>query len=102
MVGGTVIEVLVMANRVYINCQDREYGGECAIFVERNGNSEQIRRGDCVWWQGRYALWTPWANEGKPWLQCGVDFDIQIPRIGYSGVPHPAQGLVDRAFADRT
>ncbi len=36
-------------------------------------------------------MWTPGGSVkvgGAP-LKCGVDYDIEIPRVGYSGVPHP-------------
>lgn len=88
MVGGTVIEVVDLATKVYINCVDKPRGrkkaDECAIYVERNSDSEQIDIGDIIWWQGQFAYWTPLNN-----LVCGRGYDIKIPRIGYSGVSRP-------------
>ena len=105
MVGGQVIEVCdhpTERNKIYVNVADRPHSklNECAIYVERNENSERIELGDDLWWQGRYAMWTPQANrlsdqesEAKG-HKCGVDYDIQIPRIGFSGVNHPHHSSV--------
>lgn len=93
MVGGTVIEVVDLATKVYVNVADRPYSKreECAIYVERNADSEKIQIGDALWWQGDVAMWTPQENRlaGMRDLKCGVDYDIQIPRRGYSGVSQP-------------
>ncbi len=94
MVGGTVIEVVDLATKVYVNCADRPYNKteECAIYVARDDNSQKIEIGDGIWWQGNKAMWTPAANRTndrqakKRKLKCGVDYDIVIPRIGYSGI----------------
>lgn len=104
MVGGTVIEVAddpARPNVIYVNCADKPRGRRiadtCAINVERNADSERIEVGDSVWWQGRWAMWTPQANRvsseesERRGLKCGKDFDIQIPRVGYSGVKHPSR-----------
>ena len=100
MVGGQVIEVCDHPedrNRIYVNVADRPYKRlkECAIYVERNEDSERIQIGDSLWWQGRSAFWTPQDNrvsdeeaDGRG-FRCGVDYDIQIPRVGYSGVNYP-------------
>lgn len=102
MVGGIVKEVLLRGDKVWVNARCTTYRDECAIYVVRNSDAERIRVGDSIWWQGRMAMWTPYENTQRPEaeLRCGVDFDIQIPRIGYSGVVHPAQRLVERAFAE--
>lgn len=85
MVGGTVIEVITLEDRIWINCRDSNQGrkDECAIYVERNAHSEAIRAGDVVWWQSQHAMWTPISADLR-----GFE-DIKIPRIGYSGVPRP-------------
>ncbi len=76
MVGGTVIEVAFVDDRVFVDCADYREGCKhpdtCAIYVERNSTSEQIQIGDLLWWQGEYAYWGP--------------DDIPIRRRGYSGV----------------
>lgn len=85
MVGGMVITTIEDRDRVYVNC--RGIGSErrdtCAIYVERNADSEQIRAGDNVWWQGKWAMWTPADRRVV---------DRQIPRRSYSGVQSPYAG----------
>lgn len=104
MVGGIVIEVSEVKDQpdvLFIDCRDRTYSKDtCAIFVEKNATSEQVQIGDRIWWQGCEAMWTPDANLGKT-CNCrehddcssrsGVDYDIRIPRVGYSGVNHPVR-----------
>ncbi len=107
MVGGIVIEVASVRDRpdvLFVDVADRAGGPKsknqtCAIYVEKNPTSEKIEIGDSLWWQGRFAMWTPLANR-KPLCdhehhyscqRCGVDYDIKIPRVGYSGVTHPAR-----------
>lgn len=80
MVGGTVIETIDTGDRVWVNCQDREHGDTCAIYVERTAESRSISRGDHVWWQGRHAMWTPRRRSFN---------DRRLVRIGYSGVTRP-------------
>lgn len=100
MVGGTVIEVVDIPDRpdvLFVDCADMpgRYSRKpdtCAILVERNENSEKIQVGDKIWWHGRFAMWTPRDNEGS---RGGVDYDIKIPRVGYSGVEHPLRKAMD-------
>lgn len=101
MIGGTVIEVVDLATKIYINCIDRpkgrSKGDQCAVYVERTPNSEKIEIGDAIWWQGGLVMWTPSCNlesggRKQKDLICGIDYDIQIPRRGYSGVSHPFNG----------
>lgn len=95
MVGGMVITVIEdgARGRIYVNC--RGTGSEkretCAIYVERNADSEQIRPGDNIWWQGKWAMWTPADRRVV---------DKEIPRRSYSGVNPPATftGLHERLY----
>lgn len=81
MVGGMVITTIEDGDRVYINCVDRIHPREmCAIYVERNADSEQVRPGDSIWWQGKWARWTPADRRVV---------DKEIPRRSYSGVKSP-------------
>lgn len=93
MVGGMVITVIGdgARDRIYVNCQERRTAGEpqrrgrrdtCAIYVQRNADSEQIRPGDDVWWQGKWVMWTPADRHVV---------DKQIPRRSYSGVKPPVK-----------
>jgi len=97
MIGGVVIEKIVLSDRVWVMCVERHElcHDKRALYVERNAQSERINPGDSLWWQGKVAMWTPYSirtNHGlKNAMQfrCGVDYDIEIPRIGYSGVSRP-------------
>ena len=98
MVGGNVKEVLVGTDKVWINCQDK-YGDTCAIYVRRDVKSELVTPGDSVWWHGIWAMWTPKSRKGTPTCnhrghdncksKCGIDYDIKLIRVGFSGVSRP-------------
>lgn len=101
MIGGTVTETIHLPDRIWVNTvdDDEKRNDHCAIYVERNDKSERIKPGDSVWWQGGNAMWTPYANrgcnrpQGAPEQRGGVDYDIRIPRIGFSGVKRPERKL---------
>lgn len=96
MVGGKAIEVADVKERpgvIFVDVADRGGGRRtdtCAIYVERNSNSEKIEIGDSLWWQGGWAMWTP-ATYRQGSGKCGVDYDIKIPRVGFSGIKHPTR-----------
>jgi hypothetical protein len=91
MIGGIVTETIRLADRIWVNCvsSEEKSNDHCAIYVERNSQSERIKPADSFWWQGCYALWTPYENKGKSGNRPGRDCDIRIPRIGSSGVSKP-------------
>jgi hypothetical protein len=95
MVGGSVIDHVILLDKVWVNCREDCSGSECAIYVERTDRSRSISEGDMIWWQGGYAFWTPSFNrvseeEGrKRGSKCGIDYEIKLKRIGYSGVGRP-------------
>ena len=93
MVGGNVTEVRVVdAECLWVNCESTQHAGQfCAIQIERTEQGEKVEAGDMLWWQGRYAMHTPQENRKRPEdeLRQGVDYDVQIPRASYSGVPRP-------------
>ena len=78
-VGGKVTEVIVQEDRVYIDTDDS--GDKCAIFVERDKNSEQVAPEDIVWWQGNDAYWTTADRE--------TVVERTLKRRGFSGVNRP-------------
>ena len=100
---GNVIEVLHLQDRVWVNCGGKD-GSQCALYLERNEKSEQVKAGDCLWWQGRAALWTPSWYTGpivggrKDGL--GTFWDIELPRVGYSGANHPAKSMIESAYKE--
>lgn len=82
MVGGTIVDIVkVHDHKWWVNCAehfDRLQPDQCAIYLDPQG--EPLEVGDALWWHGTYALWTP-ADRSRT--------DVQLPRIGYSGVGHP-------------
>jgi len=99
MVGGTVVETIILEDRVWVNTVDNDEtrNTQCAIYVQKNEKALRISPGDSVWWQGGSAMWTPYLNRGAVRKQRGetkeqrggIDYDIRIPRIGFSGVSRP-------------
>jgi len=93
MVGGIVIETVTLKDRIWVNCVDEaeNRNGKCAIYVKRNPESERIKPGDGVWWQGGSAMWNPYGRtkQSSAGGKSGIDYDIRIPRIGFSGVFRP-------------
>lgn len=98
MIGGMVIEVIdnVMGRPdvIWVNVMDtqppkRKRFDMCAIYVDKNETSLQIRAGDSIWWQGNIALWTP----RKVKESGDGEYDIHIPRVGFSGVQRPDLAL---------
>lgn len=97
MVGGTVIEVVAGESRVWVNVRDDAHPREsCAVYLELAG--VVVCPGDALWWQGGLCYWTPKANraaecEHREHVTClqeaGVDYDIPIRRVSYSGVGRP-------------
>ena len=78
-VGGKVIDVIILKNKVYIDTIDHK--DKCAIYVERDINSEKVSVNDIVWWQGKKAYWT--TSDRK------THIEVTLNRIGYSGVDKP-------------
>lgn len=97
MIGGTVTEVLKLKDRIWVNCVEDNSESKCAIYVVRNDKSENIKPSDSVWWQGSWAMWTPYKYRGndprKPSYvkgrKAGKEYDIKLQRIGSSGVSRP-------------
>ncbi len=77
-VGGKVIDHKIFDEKVYINTDD---GSQCAIYVERDANSEKVQSGDIVWWQGDRAFWTTKDRKSQ--------VETVLKRRGFSGVPYP-------------
>lgn len=91
MVGGVVIETrTIHSGKVWVNVEERPLNGShkpgtCAIYVNPACVDlfvrANIQRGDSIWWQGEYAMWTP---KGLIPL-----VDVRLRRIGFSGVAAP-------------
>jgi hypothetical protein len=95
MVGGTVVETIIvpaqiendvdelrfgmeLEARVWVNVRDR--GDECAVFVADSPAARSISEGDTLWWQGGEVFWTPKSRAFA---------DKPLRRIGCSGVARP-------------
>jgi len=90
MIGGTIIEIIELRDRFWVNCQDAVSPSQCAVFVSKTVHARCISEGDALWWQADQCYWTPACNMKRlKVLQCGVEFDIKIPKIGFSGMPRP-------------
>jgi hypothetical protein len=77
MIGGKVINVhdgggCFDGNNLSVRCVEKR---------RSDGISVTVGIGDSVWWQAGWIMWTPEASDR---LACGVDFDIQLPKVGYS------------------
>lgn len=95
MIGGTVIETIILSDRVWINCNEKNSSSECAIYIKHTAKSECVSEGDTVWWQSSVAYWTPsFYKQGTG--KCGKDCDIQLDRIWFSGVGRPNQTTEDK------
>ena len=106
MVGGVVIGI-TRSERTHVNVADCPHypkhgrGDECprpdtcCVYVEeritnRNkregplGEKVEISIGDSIWWQSGLCYWIPKENYGRDDGRCGVDYDIPLPKLGYS------------------
>lgn len=91
MVGGIVIETrTINSTKVWVNVEERPRTGShkpdvCAIYVnpvvEQPRMRVNIQRGDSLWWQGEWAMWTPEPDR--------TFIDLRLKRIGFSGVSTP-------------
>lgn len=90
MVGGTVIETMVVGDRVWIDCKEHpRRSTTCAIYVDNTAEARSVSEGDMIWWQGGYAYWTAKNRNGKTVGKV----EVKLKRRGYSGVnrPEPVQ-----------
>ena len=78
-VGGRVVAVVpISPAKWWVNTKDTH--SHCAVYVDPQG--QVIAPGDSLWWQGGKCYWTPMD---RPF---GAS-DIELPKIGYSGVARP-------------
>lgn len=94
MIGGIVTETIILPEKVWVEVVERHEAcnDKRCLYVEHNPDSARIKPGDSLWWQGKVALWTRYGTKGG---KCGVDYDIQIPRIGFSGVARPKKSATN-------
>jgi hypothetical protein len=82
MIGGIVTRTVVLKDRVWVDCVERSSNSKCAVYCERNSDSEAIRPGDSFWWQAGKCMWTPFDKSRV---------DVKIKKLGYSGVGLPKE-----------
>lgn len=109
MVGGVVIGLSRRNGEVHVNVADCPHYPKhgikaesiegcphpdtCCVYtkeecVDQRAKDYQvevrIQLGDSLWWQSGSCYWTPKENRGKENNRCGFDFDIRLPKLGYS------------------
>lgn len=98
MVGGWVAGVTDDGTRVHVHVNDCSHypkhermqcpsPNSCCVYTDavsiKNGKKVTIRPGDSFWWQSGLCMWTP-KGITSGGNKCGVDYDIQLTKLGYS------------------
>lgn len=92
-VGGTVIEsVKTGKDELWVNTVDAS-GEKCAVYCNPKGNVISV--GDGFWWQAGICYWTP-KKDGK----LTGDSEIELPKIGFSGVNHPGFKKKSKSYGE--
>lgn len=93
MIGGTVVEIIQLEDKIWLNCEeetkpkwdDKNYKvNQCGVFVEKTAASKCVQIYDSIWWQGENVMWTPNKHRDNPKLK-----DYKLKKIGNSGVKRP-------------
>ncbi len=96
MIGGTVVEVIELDDKIWINCEeeskpkwdDKNYKvNQTAVYVEKTDAARCVENYDTIWWQGEYVLWTPRLTRVNV---RNSPKDIKLKKIGSSGVKRPS------------
>lgn len=86
MVGGKVIGLARGRENTLVHVEDGRDTLSVRL-VERkisDGTPVAVGVGDSVWWQCGKVMWTPASLKNLPVDECGVSWDIHLPKIGYS------------------
>ena len=102
MIGGKVSEICCVPdddNLYWVQVAEDSYGKHqyCGVYIEKNETSDKIQMGDYLWWQSGVAYWTPLKScffGAEFSIKSGEDFDIPIPKVGYSGPNNPWEGVL--------
>lgn len=86
MVGGKVIGLARKADgTAMLHVRDTRYTDQVCVDVREEridgSGAVVIAVGDSVWWQGGQVMWTPSYSKKR---RCGEDFDIRLPKVGYT------------------
>jgi hypothetical protein len=92
MVGGVIINIVRLSDSTWVQCMETTvYHDSTGRRTTESTQTSAIRVkdapadmkcGDRLWWQGRWAMWTPKPDDGRE--------DVHIERIGYSHSSIPA------------
>lgn len=90
MTGGTVIEIAEsrkQPDRVFVDIQENNWRFSTGLWLRKTEQSLAIEFGDFIWFDSsRTAYWTPAKSFDKVTHKAGIEFDIPLRRIGFSGV----------------
>lgn len=88
MVGGKIVGLARGRDSTLVHVLDSHSKDECSIRIKEyrvdNGERVVVSVGDSIWWQGDSAMWTPSSCDKTVVDDCGVVWDIHLPRIGCS------------------
>lgn len=91
MPGGVVWEILVLEEKVWINCfKEDDLNKEVSIEVKHSFAAECIETGDYLWWQQKNVYWTPVSKSFR---------EYRLERVGVQGVPRPHPAEVVKEYA---
>lgn len=97
MVGGVVIGLSRYSDQTHVHVAECPHhpkhrdiecprSDTCCVYTDEkrvsDGVKVEIGIGDALWWQSGSCYWTPKENTSRE--RCGIDFDIQLKKIGYS------------------
>ena len=100
MVGGVVIGLSEKDGETHVHVAECPHypkhgrGDECprpntcCVYTDarkiETGETVSINIGDSLWWQCGRCYWTPKENRSRAGNRRGIDYDIQLTKIGYS------------------
>jgi hypothetical protein len=97
MVGGKVIGLARKPDGVtMLHVRDTRSTDQCCVDCREerieDGDRVRITLGDSVWWQSGQIMWTPGRS---PRERCGQDFDIRLPKVGYTYASSHASAITE-------
>lgn len=81
MVGGFIIGLAIGNDEALVHVQGSgcEENDTIACRCKHLGHALQLKDG--FWWHGNKCYWT---RVGGQVGRCGIDFDVPLPKVGYS------------------
>lgn len=106
MVGGIIVGLTDLGNKMHVtvaecphwpkHCIEERpdqrricpHPDTCSVYTDgrkiKDGERVSMSIGDSFWWQGGLCMWTPQENTKHEGGKCGVDYDIELKKVGYS------------------